>query len=265
MYFSMIFPDWEEENQGIADTQEVPPQKKPEDRAFIGICEDCFNAFMLKGAAYTDEEYPICDYRCPIIPHKLVAFSEAKRIHRKAMREGRATYFVNAFIHFYQDDKHFDGKRNSIWDYPKKALQIIKHFAGVISPDFSTWFGLPQPAKVWNCYRMRVFDYWLINLGVSVIYNVRWGAEETWSYCFDGVPTGAVIAIGTVASGIWQLVNRPFFIKGLYQLIQRLRPSRVILYGSDLEACMRPLQEKGIEFVAFPSSTASRFKRSKQL
>lgn len=49
---------------------------------------------------------------------------------------------------------------------------------------------------------MLSFGRWISQFGIPVINNVRWGTEETWEYCFDGIPYNSIVAIGTVASGI---------------------------------------------------------------
>ena len=47
---------------------------------------------------------------------------------------------------------------------------------------------------------MRAFGYWYSTFGGAVINNVRWGEEDTISWCFDGIPRNSVIAIGTIGS-----------------------------------------------------------------
>ena len=64
-------------------------------------------------------------------------------------------------------------------------MNIIKHFAGIITPDFSTYQDFPEAIKIHNTYRMRLYGYWLGKEGIAVINNVRWGTEETFDYCFE--------------------------------------------------------------------------------
>lgn len=220
---------------------------------------DLWNAFMLENASFSQNDIPLCPSTAKALPNKLVSFDDAKTIHRKELRSGNNSYRVDAFIHFFIDDQKFDGKQNSIWLYPEKALDIICHFAGIIAPDFSTYADFPEPLKMWNFFRMNTFGYWIGVLGIPVISNLRWGTEETWRYCFDGNPRNSILAIGTVASGARLLKNRPLFEKGLFKSVEVLHPHTIIVYGSAAFDCFDILREQGIKIVSFPSKTSEAF------
>jgi len=124
-------------------------------------CKDMWNAFMVEGAEFTVEnDIPVCPCTMKEYPGKMCSYEEAKSIHKRLIKDN-PNYFVNAYVHFYIDDQKFDGKQSSIWLYPQKALEIIRHFEGVISPDFSTFSDFPDALKRYNTYRMRAFGYWL--------------------------------------------------------------------------------------------------------
>ncbi len=217
---------------------------------------DMWNAFMVENATFSINDIPLCPTTAKKAPDKLIGFDEAKTIHKRMIREKNHDYHINAFIHFYVDDQKFDGKRSSIWLYPDKALEVIKHFSGIISPDFSTYADFPEPIKKWNFYRMNAFGYWIGINHIPVISNCRWGTEETWEYCFDGNPTESIIAIGSVASSIKRIVNRPLFEDGLFEMVNRLRPHTIIVYGSSNYKFFEALQEQGIQIISYPSRTS---------
>lgn len=225
---------------------------------------DVWNAFMVKGATFSQNDIPICPSTATAVPVRIIPYDDAKAIHKKEMRSGNKDYHVDAFIHFYIDDQKFDGKRSSIWLYPEKALEIIRHYSGIISPDFSTNADFPKPLKGWNFYRMNAFGYWIGSLGIPVISNSRWGTEETWKYCFDGNPCHSIIAIGTVASGARLIKNRPLFEKGLFKMVEVLQPHTIIVYGSSNYPCFDVLRKRGITIVSYPSKTSLAFAGRKQ-
>jgi hypothetical protein len=223
-------------------------------------CEDIWNAFMLDNAKFSPHDIPYCPTYLPNgLPKKLISFVNAKTLYNKECQKGNHNFHVDAFIHFYIDDQKFDGKRSSIWLYPEKALAIIKHFAGIISPDFSTYADFPDPLKRYNTYRMRTFAYWCYTQKIPVINNVRWGTEETWEYCFDGIEKNSIIFIGAVASGLHMLCNRPRFEKGLDELVKRVNPHTIIVYGSANYDCFDRLKSSGIQIIEFPSDTSLSF------
>ena len=124
-------------------------------------CKDIWNAFMLEGAAFSANDIPFCPTTAKTIPESLISFEEAKTIHRKALRQGDQNYRHKAFIHFWLDDHKFDGPLRGIWQSPKEALAIIRHFGGMITPDFSTNVDFPEPLKIYNTFRMRLFGHWI--------------------------------------------------------------------------------------------------------
>ncbi len=225
--------------------------------------KDIWNADMLVGAQYSPNDFPFCPTTATEIPKKLISYSEAKMLHNKELKLGNSSYYCDAFIHFYIDDQKFDGKLNSIWLYPNKALAIIRHFAGIIAPDFSTYIDFPDPIKRINFYRMNSIGYWIGSLGIPVISNVRWGGEDTWEYCFDSNPHNSMIAIGTVASRIHELKSRPLFEDGLFHMVEILNPHTIITYGSSNYKCFELLRKAGINVVSFPSQTSLAFDKRK--
>lgn len=214
-------------------------------------CKDIWNAFMTKGAVYTSHDIPICPSTAKDDPIGLIGYDETKKLPH-----------TDYFVHFYMDDYKFDGKRG-IWQDPQKALDRLKNYAGVITPDFSPYQDMPEPLKVYNTFRSRAFGYWLTTQGLSVINNVRWGTPETFWYCFDGIPKYSTVAIGTVASGLRLLENRPRFEEGLKEMVRRIEPRKIITYGSSKHQIFKELTESGIEIISFPSKTATAFEGRK--
>lgn len=227
-------------------------------------CSDVWNAFMVKGASYSNfSDIPICPCTASTTPKQLISYDDAKALFYKENKSGNSSFTINAYIHFYIDDQKFDGKQSSIWLYPQKALDIIKHFEGIITPDFSTYVDFPDPIKRYNTYRMRAFGTWIANSGIKVINNVRWGTSETWNYCFDGIPINSIVSIGTISGGPRKHINRRRFETGLFKMVEVLKPHTILIYGSANGKCFDLLKEKGITIVSFQSKTAKVFEGRK--
>ena len=222
---------------------------------------DIWNAYMVSGAEFTENDIPICATTCHEVPRKLIGFDEAKAVYKKTVRKDH-DFYEDAFVHFYIDDQKFDGKRSSIWLNPEIVVRFARHFAGVISPDFSVFQDFPKPIKMHNIYRMRAFDFWLELGNIPCIYNVRWGTEETWEYCFDGIPKDSMISIGTVASDLRKPRSRTVFEDEFRKMIEILTSSTIVIYGSCESKVIREAENSGITIISFPSKTAAAFKGS---
>lgn len=212
-------------------------------------CKDVWNAFMTKGALYSINDIPFCPTTAKSPPIGVIGYDETKRLPH-----------TEYFVHFYLDDYKFDGKRG-IWSEPYKALDRIKHYAGIITADFSTYQDMPEPIKIYNTFRSRAFGYWAGSQGISVINNVRWGTPETFRYCFDGIPKHSIVAIGTVASNMRNKRSRLRFERGLFEMVDRLEPHTIIVYGSSNYKCFESLRCKNINIITFPSKTSLAFER----
>lgn len=221
-----------------------------------GIKDVWWRAYMVSGAKFSANDIPFCPTTATEMPVLIFTYKEATEIYRKEMRKGNKGFMCLAYVCFYEDDGDFDSFKG-IWFRSKHAYDVLSHFAGIITPDFSTYQDFPMPLKLWNTYRMRAFGYWFGTLcGHSVINNVRWGTPETYGYCFDGVPKNSIVAIGTVGGSPRKLIDRTRFEDGLAEMVRVLSPHTIIVYGSANYPCFERLKEQGINIIAYPGRTS---------
>ena len=225
-------------------------------------CKDIWNAYMAIGATYSPHDIPFCPTTAKELPHSMITWEEAKAIYKKNLSKER-DFKYDAFVCFYIDDYKFDGPRG-IWHDSKHALAVLCHFAGVITPDFSTYQDFPEPLKIYATYRMRLLGYWLGRNGIAVINNVRWGTYETYRYCFDGVSKNSIVCIGTAGGSPRKHIDRDRFENGLCAMIHVLQPHTIIVYGSANYPCFEKLITQGINVISYPGQMAKAFGRGKQ-
>lgn len=226
-------------------------------------CRDIWNAFMCESAEFGSNDIPFCPTTAKELPNAIITWEEAKALYKRRIAIKEYDFHEDAFVCWYLDDYKFDGP-HGIWHDSAQALKVLYHFAGAITPDFSTYQDFPEPLKIYNTYRMRTFGYWLGSNGLSVINNVRWGTSETFRYCFEGVPKNSVVAIGTCGGNPRRIDDRNRFEIGLEEMIKILYPHTIIIYGSASCPCFDRLTDNGIKVVPFPSQTAQAFKRRKR-
>lgn len=263
----------ESTNKDISEKRKNEPQpasdeaktlKKEEDCVIMkprAGCKDVWNAYMAEDARFSPHDIPFCPTTATELPHALVTWEEAKAIYKKNISV-ESDFKYDAFVCFYIDDYKFDGPRG-IWHDANHALKVLCHFAGVISPDFSTYQDFPEPIKIYATYRMRLMGYWLGRNGIAVINNVRWGTDETYWYCFDGIPKNSIVCIGTVGGSPRKYINRDRFESGLREMVRVLLPHTILVYGSANYKCFEELKEQGINIVVFQSQMSSAFERRK--
>ena len=200
-------------------------------------CKDVFHAFLVKNAIYEGIfEMPKLSVSNDI-PTKLIPFSRCI---------GSNDY--DSWVHFYEDDVRFE----RIWNYPNKYLPILRKFMGVITPDFSLYRDMPLAMQIWNTYRGKAIGNWLVENGVKIIPNIRWGDKRSFDFCCDGVGCNGTIAIGSHGC-IKLLSERPYFEEGLKYVVHRLRPKTIVVYGATPDNIFAPYCKMGVEIVQFDS------------
>lgn len=144
------------------------------------------------------------------------------------------------FIYDYQFER--------IWNAPNRYLNILKRFEGVITTDFSMFLSMPRVQQIWNCFRNRTIAYRLQSNEINIIPTAGWSDSYSYERCFDGLATGSTVAVtsvGTRRNGVYK--NN--FNHGLYELITRIKPDRIIVYGS-LDEKIKDLYT-GTEFIFY--------------
>jgi hypothetical protein len=212
-------------------------------------CKDVFNAFMVEGCTFDGKyDIPVCAPTNIEIPTKLIAYDLTK-----------SSTEYDSYVHFYIDDQKFDGPQG-IWNNPEKALERLKKFKGVIIPDFSTNIDFPVSLKIYNTYRMRAFGCYLLKNGINVINNVRWSEPDSYEYCFSGIPKHGIISIGTIGC-IKEKVNWTLYKQGLDEMVKRLEPKIILVYGKAPQKFFKELIDNGIIIRQYESQTSMAFRK----
>ena len=152
------------------------------------------------------------------IPKDLISFNYV--LNTDAFEKG---------VHFYIDDYQFE----RIWNDPHKYMERLKQFDCMLTPDFSLYMEMPKAMQIWNIYRSRLIGQIAQDEGIKVIPTLSWSDPLSFKFCFDGIEPGGVVSVSTIgvktnkeAMKIWT--------DGMDEVIRRLTPSHVIVYGGDI-------------------------------
>ena len=208
-------------------------------------CKDVFKSYLVTNCNYDGNlEIPIIKKETAI-PNELVAFSKANTTLNK-----------NCFVHFYEDDVRFE----RIWNKPRRYLELLKKYDGVISPDFSLYRDMPLVMQQWNTYRNRAIGSWLQSNNVKVIPNIRFSDERSFEFCCLGVEKNSVIAIGSHGT-LKNINDRTLFKSGLEYVVNTLTPSAIVVYGSAPNYIFKKYVDNGIKVISFESDFSKSRKR----
>lgn len=135
-------------------------------------------------------------------------------------------------VHFFIDDYQFV----RVWKQPDVYLGMLRRFQAVCTPDFSTYTDFPKAIQIYNHYRKHWLGaYWQMN-GIRVVPTISWAGPDSYEWCFDGEPEGYTVAVSSVGTQN-NRETRQLFLDGYREMLTRLQPSKIIMYGQVPDAC----------------------------
>mgnify|MGYP003325046215 CR=1 FL=1 len=130
---------------------------------------------------------------------------------------------------------------------------MLKQYQCIVGPDLSPYDNMPITVQKYNIFRNLAVTFFLAKNGIKIIPNVRLGNDLTLS-SLDAYPKHTTIAIGTHGF-TWKLSNRYIFERQIEQVIEKLEPTDILIYGpAQLDVFKRGIS-RGIKIHQFDSYT----------
>ena len=121
-------------------------------------------------ALHTEQLFPAVDdnpYGIPSLPHTPLSYTPSWLApYRTRIRAKNGTN--GGGVHFFLDDYRFE----TVWTRPAKALQYLRDFETLLTPDFSLYPNWPLATQIWNVYRSRWCGAYWASLGFRVIPTI---------------------------------------------------------------------------------------------
>lgn len=141
----------------------------------------------------------------------------------------RSKWEYGSGIHCFVDDY----KINRTFTRAAEVCRSLQQYTCVVAPDFTLYVDAPRALNVYSLYMNRwVTSYWQHN-GVHTIPSASWAGADSFSYCFDGLSEGGVIAVGHVAVGR-DKSEKKLYRSGIEALVERKHPDTLLVYGFPL-------------------------------
>ena len=225
--------------------------------------KDIFGVYLLESLSFEG------DYDMPVIG----CFDDISKIDYLSLYSDLQDYYKtdNTCICFYQYDHIFDGVHglyNSIIYQDEERLNKFrdrfKEVKYIVGPDYSLFGDFPVALQIFNIYKSRICMAWLkANTNAIIIPNIRWTFKFSYAYCFDGIMNGSNIAI-SILGQIRDNYNKKMFIDGFKEVIDRIEPKSILVYGFVTESNFNELfgyaESKGIKII-IPRSKIDKYKR----
>ncbi len=194
------------------------------------------------------EDFPVePEYGFPIfdrltkddVPKSMCAFNDV----------GRSKEPGTTALHFHKDDDKFV----SVVVDPLKYGNGWGHFKALCSPDITLSDGMYQWERIKNtCVSRSVGATW-VSQGIKVIPLLRWRFVSDCAFVVAGIPKHSVIAVSSYGS-VRDAELRQVFIDGLREIVKRLEPIAILVYGTALKN-IQEIVGPNIEVIMYPTPT----------
>ena len=140
-------------------------------------------------------------------------------------------------VHFFVDDYQF----LRLWKDPDRYLEQLGRFQAVCTPDFSLYTDYPKAVQVYNHYRKHWLGAYWQSHWIKVLPTICWAGPESYDWCFDGEPVNSCVAVSSVGTQNSEESKR-LFLDGYNEMLRRLQPTKIIMYGQVPEGCEGNIQ-----------------------
>jgi hypothetical protein len=124
----------------------------------------------------------------------------------------------------------YDIVLDKFWENPEKHIDVLKNAKCVSEMDFSLYINTPPALQIANTWRSHVLSFVMQEHGIPVLPAPTWSYTTSYDYCFDGHEKGGVVLVSTIGT-LRNDKSQMYFKEGFFEMLKRLDPEEVILYG----------------------------------
>ena len=130
-------------------------------------------------------------------------------------------------VHFFVDDYRFE----SIYRYPDHSLTKLSQYRFLLTPDYSLYADMPVWRQIESVGKNRWCGVWWQEHGLNVIPTVSWSGLSSYTYCFDGIERGSVVAVGMIGCKR----NKRAFLHGYDAMLEQIQPEMIMCFGKPFD------------------------------
>jgi hypothetical protein len=143
-----------------------------------------------------------------------IGFQNTRRFDDRVPENQTVGYFIH--------DKKFAPICKRPWNY----VNWLKQYKQTFTLDVSCYLDMTRDEQWYGVYLNRLIGAFWQSQGLTVIPTVSWGDETTFSFCFEGIERGSIVAISTIGTK----ENYHDFMHGFKNMCSRIQPDKVICY-----------------------------------
>ncbi len=127
---------------------------------------------------------------------------------------------------------NYDNRLEKFWNDPLKYIPKLQKAAICCTPDYSIYPSMNYWQIAHNTFKNRWLGCLWQDYGITVISTISWANPDTYDICFSGVEQGSIVAISTLGCTDTSI---DAFLNGYNNMMKRIKPSLVIVFGEFIE------------------------------
>ena len=194
----------------------------------------------------------------PIVLAKFADFDMGE-IPRKMQSFSEALYAPDygSYLHFYENERSCKAYKGGFERY----IDFIARFEGAVSQDWSVDLSAPIETQIEAIRRNEHSGRILEKFGIPHVPNLRFGDRRTYSRCFDGMPRGGTVIVGTHGTTKREDLKL-VILAGVARAIRELHPKTLLFYGKVSLDLLDLCKQNGVNVVRYPSQCEIAHKRA---
>lgn len=232
-----LFPEFDKENSMTAIKKKEKERWQKKKDSYFGL-EYCSTA-MFNGVF----EIPFIKAYKGSLPKRFITLSEIDE-------KGNPSTGVCCCDYDYILDE--------LCETPKSYLSTLSKYHSIVEPDLSAKIGTPYAVIIGNMFRSHSTSLCFQNNGIPVIPMMKWAMPNSYDVCFSGYEKGGAVFVSTVGA-LQDSRSRMYFKHGFNEMLKRISPDCVILYG-DINDWVLSLMPEQLDVHHYPHERFERMR-----
>lgn len=132
----------------------------------------------------------------------------------------------------------YDYELNRLASSPLDYVKRLTRYKCTCEPDFSMKIGDPLAVVIGNAFKSHTTAFCLQEHGCLILPTMKWSSPDSYEVCFDGYEKGGAVIVSTI--GVMKDERSHMYFKaGFQEMLKRVSPEAVVLYGECSEWIMR--------------------------
>lgn len=180
---------------------------------------------MRDDPSFMRNAYPVCgQFGIPVVKKQYIDLSDISLIACSDTRANDTSENRRNGVHFFVDDYRFEG----IYRNPERSLSKYSQYRFLLTPDHSTYSDMNLWRQMESIAHGRWCGAYWQSKGLTVIPTISWSTASSYTFCFDGVEPGSIVAVGMIGCK----TNKSGFMRGYNTMLEKINPEAVICFGT---------------------------------